>query len=128
MHGRAPSTQLATVEAYLELIAVLQGVLDTLLSYYPEGHFSDQGHEQYVSQLVAERAHWHYLRSSDQGVGQSGSLVQTNTSIAVVRELERLIEETVSTLTGVDLCYSDHEEGEWHRIWNAEVSDDIGVA
>jgi hypothetical protein len=107
MHARAPSTQLATVEAYLELTAVLQGVLANLLSYYPEGHFSEQGHEQYVSQLVAERAHWHYLRSSDQGVGQSGSLVQTSTAFGVVRDLERLIDETVSTLTGVDLRHPD---------------------
>jgi len=121
MHVQKPITTIQTVEAYLGLQDVLTNALVTLLSYYPPEHFSSGGPDQYVSEVVAERTHWHYLRTSSDGVGNSGSLAQTRTAVAIVQDLERMIDETVSTLTGTDLREPDEGEAAWHRAWCREV-------
>jgi hypothetical protein len=122
MHERQPSTTLETVDAYRDVIAVLKGALLKLMSYYPPSHFADEGAEQYVSAVVADRTHWHYLRTSSNGVGHSGSIVQVLTCIGVVRDLERMIEETVSTLTWIEVrAHREEHELAWHRAWQEEV-------
>jgi|SRR6478609_5968601 len=121
MQQRDATTPLEGAAGYLDVAAVLTGALATLLSYYPAGHFSAAGVNEYISIAVAERTHWHYLRISSDGVGVSGSLVQVRTSVAVVRDLERMIDETVSTLTGTDIRDPDATELAWHQAWSQEI-------
>jgi hypothetical protein len=125
MHDKKPRTTLDTVEAYFGLIAVLEGALATLLSYYPECHFSDKGFDYYVSSLIADRTHWHYLRTSSFGVERSGTIVQVLTVLGVIRDVERMIEETVSTLTGFELrAKHDDAEVAWHEAWHEEIAEE----
>lgn len=121
VQARNPRTTLDTVESYFDLVAVLSEILVALISYYPRNHFSVNDAEHYVSGVVSERTHWHYLRSSTDGVGRSGSLVQIQTVMGVVRDLERMVADMVSSLTGVALRDPDEHELEWHRSWSSPV-------
>jgi len=125
VHARRPNTTLDTVETYGLLIDVLKATLVKLLSYYPEGHFAEAGPASYVSTVVAEHTHWHYLRTSHNGVGNSGTLVQVHTVLGVVRDLERLIEETVSALTGTEVREPDELEKSWLEAWRKALPWDI---
>jgi hypothetical protein len=124
MEQRGLATPPESAEGHLDLIAVLTGALVTLLSYYPAEHFSAASVDDYVSLVVAERTHWHYLRISSDGVGASGSRVQVRTAAAVVRDVERMIDETVATLTGADIRDPDDNELAWHQAWSQEVTID----
>ena len=121
MHARKPRSTLETVDAYRTLVDVLRATMVRLLSYYPQNHFAEAGPAFYVSSVVAERTHWHYLRNSTHGVGESGTLVQMNTSIGVVRDLERMIAETVSALIGTEVREPDELEKAWQESWYESV-------
>jgi hypothetical protein len=92
-----------------------------LLSYYPENHFAEAGPAFYVSSVVAGFTHWHYMRSSSFGVGNSGTQVQVYTMLGVARDLERMIDETVSTLTGTAMRRPDEAEEAWREAWSRGI-------
>jgi hypothetical protein len=113
------------VAAFYELRGTLEQVLAHLLTFYPEKHFSLLGTKQYVSSLVASSTHWHYMRASTEGVGQSGTIVQTLTARGVVQDVERMIDEAVSSLTGVDVRRPSAEEDAWHLAWREQLPDGL---
>lgn len=122
VQARNPKTTLDTVESYFDVVAVLREILVALISYYPRNHFAVGDAEQYISGVVSERTHWHYLRSNTEGVGHSGSLVQVQTVMAVLRDLEQMIADMVSSLTGVAVRAADEHELAWHRSWSSPSS------
>ena len=121
MYAKRPITPLDTAQGYLEVTAVLEHALATLLAYYPDNHFSEGEPAYFVSAMLAERTHWHYLRTSSQGVGRSGSLAQVWAAIGIVQDLERLITETVSSLTGTEVRDPDEAEEAWLRAWQEPI-------
>jgi hypothetical protein len=121
MQARNAVTTLDTVAAYGALNDVLRAALVKLLSYYPDNHFAEAGPAAYVSAVVSASTHWHYLRTNTSGVGLSGSLVQVNTVIGVVRDLERMVEQTVGTLTGTDVREPDPFDEDWQARWRQDV-------
>jgi len=62
------------------------------------------------------------VRRSTEGVGHSGSLVQVQTAMGVVRDLEQMVADMVSSLTGVAVRDPDQDELEWHRSWASRPS------
>lgn len=121
MHARNPRTTLDTVATYSALNDVLRTTLVKLLSVYPENHFAESGPASYVSAVVSASTHWHYLRTSTSGVGFSGSLVQVNTVRGVLRDLERMVEETVGSLTGTEVREPDQFDLDWQTRWRQDV-------
>jgi predicted aconitase len=105
-----PVSTLDIVDAFSDLGVVLQQVIVVLLGYCPEEHFAESGSRHYVGSLVAQSTHWHYMRASSFGVGESGSVVQTLTAEGLVRDLERWIGEIVSSLCGTDVRCPNEEE------------------
>ena len=121
MYQRNPVSTLDVVEAFMDLSAVLEQSIVTLLSYYPDKHFSDLGPKEYVASLAAESRHWHYMRASAYGVGDSGSIVQELTMSGLVGDLERRIEEIVSSLSGTDRRRASQEELAWQLAWRKNL-------
>jgi hypothetical protein len=121
MYAEQVDARPESADSYYSLLEILERVLVKLLSYYPQNHFAEAGPDAYASSLVAARTHWHYLRMSQHGVGNSGSLVPLRTTLAVIKDLEQLIEQTVATLTGADLRSADADEQAWHAAWREPV-------
>jgi hypothetical protein len=118
------SKSVSTIEivgAFTDLGMVLQQALVVLLGHYPENHFSDSGSKHYVAAIIAQSTHWHYMRASAFGVGQSGSVVQTLTAEGTVRDLERWIGEIVFSLCGMDVRLPNEDERAWQHAWSERL-------
>jgi hypothetical protein len=87
------------VEASYEVIYVLEEVLGSLANYYPKGHFhpDDPGH--YISEVIADRFHWHRHREQPLGDGNHGTIVYPMIAAAVLADVEQMIEQMVQSLT-----------------------------
>ena len=123
--SRWAGSTLDIVEGCWDVIRVFESSWVALASYYPAAHFGQEDSRDYFSSLIAERAGWHYLCGSTGGVGYSGTIVQVMTARAVLGEVERMIEETVLSLTGGNLGGPDDLEIDldaWRASWSEDVN------
>jgi hypothetical protein len=108
--------------------SVLQCILSRLLRVYPAGHFGEGDLREYLSSVIAERARWHYLCSSTGSVGFSGTIVHVLTANAVLNEVEKMIEDMVSALTGRNVAPSEAlgielDLDAWRQSWRKNVNE-----
>jgi hypothetical protein len=101
------------VNASYAVIDSLVGALVALARYYPWGHFDRQDPRDYFSELVATRFRWHRYHNSPAGQ-YSGTIVGPLAASDVLRDIEQMIEDTVSSLT----CYDEEfSYKSWLEEW-----------
>jgi hypothetical protein len=86
------------VESTYELIDLVVQMLSHLASWFPKDHFGGQPAPEYFSQYVANRFAWHRALAEPDGVGTGGTIVGPTASMAVLGDVQRAVDEVVSSL------------------------------
>ncbi len=82
-----------------DYIAVLQNVLQRLVTHYPTAHFDGDDPEAFLSSWTTMLFKWHRARLEPQGVGSGGTMVGVMAGGSVIEALERMVEDLVFGLT-----------------------------
>ena len=104
------------VEGTYDVINLVVQMLTHLASWFPKDHFGGQPAPEYFSQYVATRFVWHRALTEPDGVGTGGTIVGPVTSIAVLGDVQRAVEEVVSSLLWEREGFSlEAWRGEWNQ-------------
>ena len=63
------------VQASYDYIDALSGILSTLASYYPDGHFGNMEPRKFFSDQIAARFAWHRSHVEPEGPGTGGTII-----------------------------------------------------
>jgi hypothetical protein len=108
---------LEMVQASYAVVDALVAALVRLSGFYPDGHFDREDPRDYFSELVASRFRWHSYHHSTGGKGYSGTIVGPLAAGDVITDVERMIEDTVSSLLFVDLIEDTFDYQGWLTAW-----------
>ncbi len=103
------------VKGTYELIDLVVQILSHLASWFPKNHFGNQPAPEYFSQYVATRFAWHRALAEPDGVGTGGTIVGPITSMDVLSDVQRAVDEVVSSLLR-------EREGFSLKVWRSEWS------
>ncbi len=87
------------VNAGYSVVEVLEDILVSLATYYPEGHFDAENPRDYFSELIASRFRWHRYHIETAGREHSGTIVGPMVVAAVMTDLEGMTVDVVTSLT-----------------------------
>lgn len=95
---------------------VLEQILTTLASWYPQYHFDGREPQDYINAMTASRFTWHKAHLEPNGMGTGGTMIGPMVAGCVMNDLEEMIVDTVSSLS-MHLGYLDYDQ--WHLDWQA---------
>jgi len=98
------------VQASYDYIDALSGILSTLASYYPVGHFGNMEPHKFFSEQIAARFTWHRSHVEPEGPGKGGTIVNVICCDNVQADVEKMVEDMVISIIGYD------DEFDW-RGW-----------
>lgn len=101
------------LQASYDYIESLTAVLTKLASYYPEGHFDDEGPRAYFSSVIASRFQWHWSVLEIKG----GTIVNVLVCGEVMADVERMVVDLVEALSE---GYSDFDFVKWKTLWTSQ--------
>jgi hypothetical protein len=104
------------VQATYDVILVMEDIVASLCTYYPDGHFDVPNPRDYVSELIANRFSWHRYRHEPDGQGKNGTIVHTLVAGSVLSDMERMVEELVASLN-LDWSGETDVYGRWQAEW-----------
>lgn len=99
-----------------EYRVVLEGMFLALSNYYPPNHFGGMPARRYFAEYIRSRFEWHYAHIEPQGSGSRGTMVLVIVAAMVTKDIERMVEELVSSLLWADSPYSFKE---WKQEWDS---------
>jgi hypothetical protein len=105
------------ISAGYSVVEVLEDILVSLATYYPEGHFDRENPRDYFSELIASRFRWHRYHIETAGKGLSGTIVGPMVVGAVISDLEEMVVEMVTSLTLDWESAIDVELERWKDNW-----------
>jgi hypothetical protein len=107
-------------EASYDVIDFLEYAWLRLARFYPKNHWGGQDAETYIANYIRDRFAFHWSKYEPDGPGTGGTIVGVLVSGDVIKDMERLIEETVSAL----FMHQDNFDFMiWKQEWNHEKSD-----
>jgi len=107
-------------EASYDVIDFLEYAWLRLARFYPKNHWGGQDAETYIGKYIRDRFAFHWSKYEPDGPGTGGTIVGVLVSGDVIKDMERLIEDTVSALF---MHQDDFDFIIWKQEWNAEKSD-----
>lgn len=98
-----------------DLIDVLEQMLITLATWYPDRHFGGLEHRDYMNAMTASRFTWHYAHLEPNGIGSGGHDIRIMVGGEVIGDLELMIVDMVRSL-----FLQLDEEGylPWKKQWD----------
>ncbi len=112
------------LNAGYSVVEVLEDVVVSLATYYPEGHFDSENPRDYFSELIASRFRWHTYHLETEGKGRSGTLVGPMVVGAVIHDLELMIVDVVTSLTQDWEAAVDTDLERWKGDWTSRERGD----
>ncbi|MFM9424322.1 hypothetical protein RCH10_000750 [Variovorax sp. GrIS 2.14] len=103
-------------EANYDMIDVLEFAWLRLAEFYPRNHFGTPNARDYIETYIRARFAFHWAKHEPAGPGSGGTITSVLTGGDVIRDLERLVEETMQSLF-FDNQHLDLED--WLRRWQA---------
>lgn len=113
------------VNAGYAVVEILEDILVSLATYYPEGHFDRENPRDYFSELIASRFRWHRYHIETAGKGRSGTIVGPIVVGAVIDDLEEMVVDMVTSLTLDWEASTDTEIERWKREWKVGGGDGV---
>jgi hypothetical protein len=111
-------TTVDMMRASYDVIEVLQSMWLRLARAYPDGHFDNISHEDYIRRYVQDRFVWHRAINEPDGVGTGGTIVGPLSAGAVMRDLERMVEQTVLAVLNRGITDDDvNSYRHWLAAW-----------
>jgi hypothetical protein len=104
------------------IIHSLEGMLNTLSTYYPAGHFDHENPRDFISEAIAERFRWHRGVAEPDGPGSGGTIQGIIVLTLVVADIETMVENMVGSLievAGDD--YSPSAYVKWLERWRRDT-------
>lgn len=86
-----------------------------LAEFYPSNHFGKDGATAYIRRHIRERYKFHWAKHEPSGVGTGGTIVGVLTGGDVLRDLDRLVVETATSVVGYA---DDFDFNAWLDRWN----------
>jgi len=99
-----------------DLIHSLQDYWVKLTEFFPPLHFDGKEPREYISEYTKSRFSFHRANLEPDGPSTGGSIVHVMAGGDVIADLEKMIEETVCTLS---LNSDSIDFSEWKRQWRA---------
>lgn len=90
------------VQANYDYIDSLNGILVTLAGYYSPEQLVNQSAQEYFSEIISSRFHWHRTIAEPHGPGTGGTMVNVTCSGGVMDDVEKMVEDMVMALVGDD--------------------------
>jgi hypothetical protein len=102
------------VIASYEYIDALQGILVTLAQYFSPQQFGGKAPQKFFAEAIAARFRWHRAHAEPGGPGTGGTIVNVICAGNVMSDVERMVEELVTSLAG----YNDSFDWKgWPERW-----------
>ena len=101
-----------------DLINSLQDCWVKLEEFYPPIHFDDTEPREYISEYTKRPCTFHRANMEPDGPGTGGSIVHVMAGGGVIEDLEKMIEETVCTLS-LNSDSIDFED--WKQQWHGKA-------
>jgi len=97
-------------------VAALEGMLNYLMEFYPNGHFDDRIPKDYVSEIISFRYGWHRRTALSGSDYEGGTIIGPIVAARVLSDLEKMVEDLVEGLSGqlsvkFNFC-------SWKKQWN----------
>lgn len=105
------------VQANYDYIDSLNGILVTLAGYYSPEQFGNQSAQEYFSEIISSRFHWHRAIAEPHGPGTGGTIVNVTCSGGVMDDVEKMVEDMVMALVGYDDSFDWRG---WPKRWRGE--------
>ncbi|WP_312087687.1 hypothetical protein [Acinetobacter variabilis] len=97
-----------------DLIWFLRFCWLSLVRFFPQDHFSAEGHIDYIDKLITDRANYHYSRLDCSDQLKSGSISKITLGYSIAKDIDQLIIELVEQL----LPFEDSRKEKWFQDWN----------
>ncbi|OOE35980.1 hypothetical protein BZG04_07640 [Salinivibrio kushneri] len=101
-----------------DLIHSLQDYWVKLAEFFPPMHFDGKEPRKYISEYTKSRFAFHRANFEPDGPGKGGSIVHVMVGGDVIADLEKMIEETVCTLS---LNSDAIDFTEWKKQWRGKA-------
>lgn len=118
MQAGSTADQLA---ASYRIVHSLEGILNTLATFYPPEHFDHESPRDFISGSIAERFRWHRAIAEPDGPGSGGTIQGTIILGAVVADVEAMIEDVVGSLIEVAGDCSSLDYLQWRELWRHDT-------
>ncbi len=100
-----------------DVIDVLEQILVTLASWYPQNHFAAIKPEDYINAVTASRFVWHRAHLQPKGIGTLGAgFLGTIAGGCVMDDLQRMVLDVVSSLSEF---LDDFDFTQWKQRWDS---------
>jgi hypothetical protein len=101
-----------------DLINSLQDYWVKLAEFFPPMHFDGKEPREYISEYTKSRFTFHRANMEPDGPGTGGSIVHVMCGGGVIEDLEKMIEETVCTLS---LNSDSIDFNDWKKQWRGKA-------
>lgn len=92
-----------------------------LAEFYPANQFGTQTPREFISDYIQRQFQYHWAKHEPDGPGTGGTIVGVLAGSDVIRDLERMIEDLVTSLFGYD---EEFDAGAWSKNWRSNESGD----
>jgi len=97
-----------------DLIWFLRFCWLSLVRFFPQDHFSAEGHIDYIDKFITDRANYHYSRLDCSDQLKSGSISKITLGYSIAKDIDQLIIELVEQL----LPFEDSRKEKLFQDWN----------
>lgn len=101
-----------------DYIDSLQDIWVRLARFYPPNHFGGVEPREYINKYTQDRFSYHRASLEPEGPGTGGTIVGVMAGGGVIEDLEKMIEETVCTLS---LNSEPFDYQSWQRDWKGNM-------
>ena len=108
-------------EASHHYIDFLESSWLRLAEFYPPDHFGAKCPKEFITDFIQRQASYHWAKHEPHGPGTGGTIVGVLAGGDVIRDLERLIEDLVTSLFGYD---EDFDVDRWTADWRSDNASD----
>lgn len=101
-----------------DLIWFLRFCWLSLVRFFPQDHFSLEGHVSYIDKFIVDRANYHYSRLDCNDQLKSGSISKIMLGHSIAKDIDQLIIDLVEQI----LHFENPRKEKWFQDWNSAES------
>lgn len=101
-----------------DLIWFLRFCWLSLVKFFPQDHFSTEGHVNYIDKFIMDRANYHYSRLDCSDQLKSGSISKIKLGSSIAKDIDQLIIDLVEQI----LHFENPRKEKWFQEWNSAES------
>lgn len=90
----------------------------SLVRFFPQDHFSTEGHVNYIDQFIMDRANYHSSRLDCSDQLKSGSISKITLGYSIAKDIDQLIIDLVEQI----LHFENVRKEKWFQEWNSVES------